>query len=164
LVTDVSIEHQLSTGTGHALLDVRGLAFDPNFQPDQLTRLTEGIVALVNGTVRGQGRIDWSSGGEVTSTGDFSTQNMDLAAPFGPVTGLSTSMHFTDLLGLETAPHQVATVTTVNPGIVVSNGVIQYQLLPNDLVRIERGQWPFMGGKLILTRPCSTSAARARSG
>jgi len=150
LVTNVSIEHQLSTGAGHANLDVPGLAFGPNLQPDELTRLSEGVVALVNGTVRGQGRINWSSGGEVTSTGDFSTANMDLAAPFGPVTGLSTSLHFTNLLDMETAPHQVATVREINAGIIVNNGVITYQLLPNNLVRVERGEWPFMGGRLIL--------------
>jgi hypothetical protein len=150
LVTDVSIEHQLSSGSGHAILDVPGLAFGPNFQPDELTRLTEGVVALVNGTVKGQGRIDWSSGGKVTSTGDFSTAGMDLAAPFGPVTGLTTSVHFTDLLEMETAPHQVATIATINPGITVTDGVIHYQLLPHNLVRLERGEWPFMGGRLIL--------------
>ncbi len=150
LVTDVSIEHRLSTGAGHALLGVPGLGFGPNFQPDQLTRLTEGVVALVNGTVKGQGRIDWASGGAVTSSGDFSTANMDLAAPFGPVTGLTTSLHFTNLLELETAPHQVATIATINPGITVTGGVIHYQLLPHNLVKVERGEWPFMGGRLIL--------------
>ena len=150
LVTNVNIQHQLSTGLGHALLDVPGITFGPNLQPEQLTRLTEGVVALVNGTVSGQGRINWGSGGEVTSTGDFSTANMSLAAPFGPVAGLSTTMHFTDLLKLETAPHQVATVQSINPGIEVTNGVITYQLLPNNLVKVERGEWPFMGGKLIL--------------
>jgi hypothetical protein len=150
LVTDVSIEHRLSSGAGHALLDVPGIAFGPNLQPDQLTRLSEGVVALVNGTVKGNGRIDWASGGKVTSTGDFSTAGMDLAAPFGPVTGLTTSVHFTDLLEIETAPHQVATVATINPGITVSDGVIHYQLLRNNLMRVERGEWPFMGGKLIL--------------
>ena len=150
LVTDVNIEHQLSSGAGHAILDVPGLAFGPTLQPDQLTRLTEGVVALVNGVVKGQGRIDWSSGGKVTSTGDFSTAGMDLAAPFGPVTGLTTSVHFTDLLEMETAPHQVATIATINPGITVTDGVIHYQLLPHNLVRVERGEWPFMGGRLIL--------------
>jgi hypothetical protein len=150
LVTDVSIQHQLSSGAGHALLDVPGLAFGPSFQPDELTRLTEGVVALVNGTVKGHGEINWASGGKVTSTGDFSTANMDLAAPFGPVTGLTTSVHFTDLLEMETAPHQVATIASINPGITVTDGVIRYQLLPHNLVRVERGEWPFMGGKLIL--------------
>ena len=150
LVTNVGIEHRLSTGAGHATLDVPGLAFGPNLQPDQLTRLTEGVVALVSGTVRGQGRIDWSSGGKVTSTGDFSTANMDLAAPFGPVTGLATSVHFTDLLEMESSPHQLATVASINTGITVTDGVVRYQLLPHNLVRIERGDWPFMGGRLIL--------------
>ncbi|HVU31582.1 MAG TPA: YdbH domain-containing protein, partial [Sphingomicrobium sp.] len=150
LVTNVSIEHRLSSDSGHALLDVPGLAFGPNFQPEELTRLTEGVVALVNGTITGQGRINWSSGGEVTSSGDFATANMDLAAPFGPVAGLSTSMHFTDLLNLETSPHQVANIRSINPGITVENGSIRYQLLPNNLVRVEHGEWPFMGGRLIL--------------
>ena len=149
-ITDIAIEHQLSTGAGHADLDVPGIAFGSGLQPEQLTRLTEGVVALVNGTVRGHGRINWNGTGAVTSTGDFSTANMDLAAPFGPVTGLTTTLHFTDLLKLETAPHQVASIASINPGIEVTNGTIRYQILPNNLVKIERGEWPFMGGTLIL--------------
>ena len=150
LVSNVEIEHRLSTAAGHATLDVPGITFGEGLQPEELTRLTEGVIALVQGTVRGQGRINWDGRGNVTSTGDFSTANMDLAAPFGPVTGLSTSVHFTNLLGLETAPGQTASVASINPGILVENGVIRYQLLPNQLVRIERGEWPFMGGRLIL--------------
>jgi translocation and assembly module TamB len=149
-VTDVSIEHQLSSGAGHATLDVPGIAFGPNLQPDDLTRLTEGVVALVNGTVHGKGEIAWAHDGSVTSTGDFSTANMDLAAPFGPVAGLSTSLHFTDLLNLETAPHQVATVASVNPGITVENGIVHYQILPKNRVKVEQAEWPFMGGQLVL--------------
>lgn len=149
-ITDVSIEHGLDTGDGHAILDVPGITFGPNLQPDELTRLTEGVVALVEGTISGRGRIDWSGEGAVTSTGDFATRDMDLAAPFGPVEGLTTSIHFTDLLGLETAPGQIAQVDAINPGILVQNGVIRYQILPDQLVKVERGEWPFMGGRLIL--------------
>ena len=150
LVTDVSIEHRLSMGAGHATFNVPGLSFGPNFQPDELTRLTQGVVALVNGTISGRGRIDWSANGKVTSTGDFSTASLDLAAPFGPVTGIRGTIHFNDLLGLTTPPGQVLTAQSINPGILVENGVIHYQLLPNQLVKIERGDWPFMGGRLIL--------------
>ncbi|WP_205481531.1 intermembrane phospholipid transport protein YdbH family protein [Sphingomonas arenae] len=149
-VTDVTITHQLSSGEGTALLDVDALRFDPGLQPEELTRLTQGVVALVNGTVRGQGRIAWNGDGEVTSTGEFSTDGTDLAAAFGPVTGLRGTIRFTDLLGLQTAPGQTMQVATVNPGILVENGVITYQLLPDQLVRIQSGRWPFMGGELIL--------------
>jgi hypothetical protein len=148
-VTEVTIEHRLSSGVGHATLDVPSLTFGPNLQPDELTRLTESVIALVKGTISGQGRIDWSDG-KVTSTGDFSTAHVDLAAPFGPVTGMRGTIHFDDLLGLTTPPGQVMTVESVNPGILVENGVIHYQLLPGQLVKIERGDWPFMGGRLIL--------------
>ncbi len=149
-VMDVRVDHDLDSGSGHAALEVPGLTFGNGLQPEELTPLTEGVVALVQGTVRGHGDINWSGTGEVTSSGDFATRGMDLAAPFGPVEGLTTSVHFTDLLGLVTAPGQVATVNSINPGIIVTDGVIHYQILPDQLVKIERGEWPFMGGKLIL--------------
>lgn len=148
-VTDVTIEHLLATGVGHADLDMPGIAFGQSLQPEELTRLTEGVIALVQGTLTGRGRIDWT-GGEVTSTGDFATAGMDLAAPFGPVSGIRGTIHFNDLLGLTTPPGQAMTVASINPGILVENGTIHYQLLPNQLVQIERGEWPFMGGRLIL--------------
>ncbi len=149
-VTDVSITHRLSTGSGEALLDVPGIRFGRAIQPDQLTRLAEGVVALVNGTVTGQGRINWRGDGTVTSTGEFSTDGTDLAASFGPVTGLKGTVRFTNLLGLETAPNQLLSVSSINPGILVENGEIRYQILPGQLIKIERGEWPFMGGRLVL--------------
>jgi hypothetical protein len=150
LVSEVAIRHNLASGVGNALLDVPGIQFGEGLQPEELTRLSEGVIALVQGTVTGQGRINWAGSGNVTSSGEFSTANMDLAAPFGPVTGLTTTVRFTDLLGLETAPGQVASIKSINPGILVENGVLRYQLLPNQMVKIERGEWPFMGGRLIL--------------
>ncbi|HEX2625212.1 MAG TPA: YdbH domain-containing protein [Sphingomicrobium sp.] len=149
-VTDVSIEHRLASGEGGATLDVPGIRFGPGLQPEQLTRLTEGVIALVNGNLNGRGRINWHGNGTVDSTGSFNLVDMNLAAPFGPVTGLNSTINFTDLLALETAPNQQMTVASINPGILVKNGVIRYQLLRDQLVKIERGEWPFMGGKLIL--------------
>jgi len=150
LVTNVAIEHRLSSGAGHATLDVPGLTFGPNLQPEELTRLTESVIALVNGTISGRGQINWDASGHVTSNGDFTTANLDLAAPFGPVEGLAGTIHFNDLLAMTTPPGQVITARSINPGILVENGVIRYQLLPGQLVKIERGEWPFMGGRLIL--------------
>lgn len=148
-VTRAEIAHDLAAGTGNAVLDVPGITFAEAYQPEELTRLTIGVVALVRGTVQGKGRIDWSPRG-VTSTGTFSTENMDLAANFGPVTGLTTTIEFTDLLGLETAPGQRARVGRIQTGVDVFDGEIRYQLLPDLRARVESGRWPFAGGDLIL--------------
>jgi hypothetical protein len=118
-------------------------------QPEQITPLTLGSIANVQGQLSGDGRIDWN-GEAVTSSGRFTVERTDLAAAFGPVDGLSTEIAFTDLLGMVTAPGQVARIALVNPGIPAFDGVIRYQLLPDQKVKIEEGRWPFYGGELIL--------------
>jgi translocation and assembly module TamB len=148
-ITEASIQHSLDTGRGSAILDVPGITFDESYQPEDLTRLTVGVVALVEGTIRGQGVIRWNENA-TTSTGTFSTEGMDLAAPFGPVYGLTTTINFTDLLGLTSAPGQLAQVDLIRTGIDVVDGRIRYQLLPNQRIRVEEGRWPFMGGELYL--------------
>ena len=149
-VTDAVIAHNLDTGRGNAVLDVPGIRFRlDGYQPEDLTRLTLGVVALVDGTLKGQGRIDWGPEA-TTSEGTFSIVDTDLAASFGPVQGLNTTMRFTDLLGLVTAPSQLATVERIQAGIDVFDGRIRYQVLPDLRVRVEEGRWPFAGGILTL--------------
>jgi hypothetical protein len=148
-VVDARIDHDLGTGAGQARLDVPGIRFDPAYQPEQLTRLTVGVVALVAGTLKGQGEIAWNGAG-TRSSGTFSTENMNLAASFGPVEGLTTSLHFTDLLGLVSAPAQVATTRAIRAGVDVFDGRVRYQILPGLRVRVEQGDWPFAGGNLRL--------------
>lgn len=148
-VTDVTIEHDLGKGTGHADLAVPGITFGKEFQPDKLTPLTFGVIADVQGGVSGDAHIAWSPKG-VTSTGTFSTKGTNLAAAFGPVTGLSTTIRFTDLLNMVSAPDQVATVDEINPGVAVDSGVVHYQTLGSTKVKVLGAQWPFSGGTLTL--------------
>jgi hypothetical protein len=149
-VTRATIAHNLQEGRGNAVLDVPGISFDPaGYQPEQLTSLSTGVVALVKGTLSGRGQISWSPEG-TSSTGTFSTEKMDLAAPFGPVTGLTTTINFTDLLGLTSAPGQLAAVDRIQTGIDVFDGRVRYQLLPGQRIRVEGGRWPFAGGELLL--------------
>ncbi|MEM8918704.1 MAG: YdbH domain-containing protein [Pseudomonadota bacterium] len=150
-VTSVDMRHSLENSTGAALLDVGWLTFDDELQPEMLTPLTLGIVANVQGTVTGTGRINWDQSGDgVRSIGEFATRGLDLAAAFGPVTGLKGNIRFSDLLGLETEPGQTVRMAEVNPGVPAFNGVLSYRLLPDRKMEVEGGQWPFAGGMLYL--------------
>lgn len=149
LVGQVRVAHALGSGEGRADIDVPALRFDEATQPEDVTRLALGVVANARGTVSGSGQVRWGAGG-VTSSGEFATTNMALAAAFGPVTGLSTRLRFTDLIGLVTAPGQVATIASLNPGVAVERGEVRYQLLPGQRVAVEGGRWPFAAGELTL--------------
>ncbi|BAK66970.1 hypothetical protein SLG_22950 [Sphingobium sp. SYK-6] len=148
-IAAVTIRHDLPSGVGRADFTVNDLRFGNRLQPDDVTPLSLGVVANVDGVVNGQGHIRWS-GTDVASEGSFSTQDMAFAAAFGPVTGFSTSLRFTDLLGLRTQPGQVMTIRSVNPGIEANDGVIRYALLSSEEAVIEGGLWPFSGGTLEL--------------
>lgn len=148
-VADVRIDHDLDAGAGRAILDVTNLTFGKALQPEMLTTTTLGVIANVVGTIAGRGEIRWNPQG-VTSSGIFRSDSLDMAAAFGPVTGLRGKIALSDLLGLATGPGQHVVVASINPGIAVIDGDIHYQLLPGFKLRIEGGRWPFAGGWLIL--------------
>ncbi len=149
VLTKVAITHDLSRGTGQARLAVEGLTFSKSLQPEAITPLTLGVVADVYGQIDGTGIVRWT-GDRITSSGKFRTDALDLAAAFGPVTGVSGEIEFDDLIALSTPPGQQAKLALVNPGVEVKDGVISYRLRPNQIVEIERGRWPFAGGELLL--------------
>ena len=126
-----------------------GITFGPSFQPRELTELAYGVVSLVEGTVTGQGRIDWNAA-DITSSGAFSTDNINLAAAFGPVQGARGTVEFTDLLNLTTAPGQRIAIDSVNPGIEVNDGVVLFSLTEGTRLMVEAAQWPFLGGQLTM--------------
>lgn len=146
-VTDLDLAHNLATGAGHADLTVAGLAFGRGLQLPDLITFDLGASNL-RGTIAGIGRIDWNEAG-VTSTGRFSSESLDFAATFGPVRGASGTVVFTDLLGLTTAPGQRLRVASVNPGIEVTDGTIEFQMRGGETLALG-GTWPFMGGTLTM--------------
>jgi hypothetical protein len=83
-------------------------------------------------------------------SGKFGSQGLDFAAAFGPVKGLSGSLVFTDLLAMETAPHQKLKVASINPGVEVTDGTVDLRLRPDTVVEVNDARWPFMGGTLHL--------------
>lgn len=148
-IVSTDIRHDLASGVGFADLKVPGVLFDGKLQPDMLTYAAQGVIALADGTVRGDGRIDWTPD-VLTSTGKFTTDKLDFAAAFGPVKGASGTINFTDLLGLVTAPDQRFTLASINPGIEVFDGTLSFEIKPDRLLVVNGAQWPFIDGNLEL--------------
>lgn len=148
-IVRVDIRHSLSAGGGYADLVVPGVVFDAALQPDTLTPLALGVIANAQGAVSGTGRIDWNEEA-VTSRGRFSTDRLDFAAAFGPVTGMQGTVEFSDLLGLVTPPGQTLRIAAINPGIEVNDGVLKFGLRPGYVIAVEGADWPFFGGTLHL--------------
>lgn len=160
-VADLTVRHDLSTSIGDAHFHVPTMTFSPDaLQPEAISRLTLGVIANVTGQVSGEGALEWTPDG-ISSSGDFRTAGLDLAAAFGPVKGLAGSIHFSDLLNLATPSGQRVTIASVNPGIDVVDGQIVYQLLSQQRVQIESGLWPFAGGTLRLRPALLDFDARA---
>ena len=168
VLTAVDIRHDLNNGAGRALLDFPGVTFGDNLQPAPpashctredlavrvpqtgLSCLAFGVVSDLRGTVSGEGRIDWNADA-VTSSGTFrSTQGLSFAAPFGPVEGARGEVHFTDLLGLTTAPNQRIALGKINPGVEVEGGSVGFTLTGGEKLEVTGGEWPFMGGTLTM--------------
>ena len=148
-VAGVVIRHDLSSAQGSAVFDVDALTFGSGLSLADLSPLALGVVADTQGTVSGEGLIEWT-GDEVTSTGVFRTDDLDLAAAFGPVTGLKGEVVFTDLLALTTAPNQRIEIGSINPGIEALNGQVEFSLVNGEVIEVGDARWPFMGGELIM--------------
>ncbi len=152
-VVAVDLAHDMASGLGHADLRLDALTFDKVLQPAMLSELTKGVIAFAQGPVDGKGRIDWDNGA-VRSSGYVESKGLDFAADFGPARGVAGRVEFTDLLGLVTAPQQVLTIKAINPGIVVTDGILRFALKQgvggSHIVTVYGAEWPFLDGRLEL--------------
>jgi len=158
-VVRVTVRHDLASAIGHADLVVDKLIFERTMVPvggvggllpKMLVPQLQGVIVNGNGALRGRGQVDWTAE-QVSSSGTFTTDSLDFLTAFGPVRGVSGTLAFTDLIGMVTAPHQILHVASANPGIEVTGGVIDLELLAGQTVRINSAAWPFLGGKLQLS-------------
>ncbi len=136
-------------GTGSAQFDST-LAFSKKLQPLQISELARGFVANVEGKVTSHAdlTLDWDG---LHGTGSMHFEALSLAtAALGPLTGIEGTLLFDDLPKLHTLPSQVLKIASINPGVLVENGIARFQILDVGAVSVEDMHWPFTGGTLTL--------------
>ncbi len=144
------LNHAMESNAGHLAIDTTGLEFGAKLQPFELSELLRGVVENVNGGLDTKALISWS-GSTITSLADATIKAMSLAtATLGPVSGINGHIFFDDLFRRTTPPGQRLYIASLNPGIAISDGIIQFQLLPDLHMKIEDARWPFADGVLRL--------------
>lgn len=134
---------------GDATVRTRTLTFkDGGLQPHMLSDRLRGFFTSATGVLEGQADLAIQRGkvagtGRVQITGfGFQTQRL------GRVTGVNGAVNFTDLLGLTTAPRQVVTVASMDPGVPLSDGRLEFQLIDGKVLSVSEAVFPFAGGEM----------------
>lgn len=149
-LAQVTATHDLKTGDGAARVHNTALQFNDSLDLYEITELARGVVDNVTGPVGVDLNVTWDRAG-LSSQGTISPKDVALnSIAIGPMEGVSSDIAFNDLFALTTPPGQRLSVRKLNPGVIVENGVVRFQILAPDRVFIEGAAWPFAEGTLSI--------------
>ena len=148
-IADILLKLHLTELNGSAQLKMRPLSFAPGgLQPTALSEQLRGVLISTSGELSGQADFI-ILGGELEGTGHVALRDVSFdTLKAGTVNGVNGRIAFHDILGLQSEPAQVFTIAEINPGIPLTDGVVQLQLTGPDSARLEAASWPFGGGML----------------
>ncbi|MEQ1618173.1 MAG: YdbH domain-containing protein [Terricaulis sp.] len=142
--------HELEQGAGSAHAASGELVFGGDFQPYHLTERLRGMVENVRGPAEIAADISWTSQ-RVSASGTVRLNGVSMATATIPIVeGVRGAVFFDDLFALTTPPGQSVSVGMVNPGVAVRDGRVQFQLLGQQRVAIERAEFAYAGGVLAM--------------
>lgn len=148
-IADAVLDLDIVELDGTAKVTTRNIAFGlGGLQPSMISDRLTGLFTRATGNVDGvadftisDGKVAGTARGEVRYFGFQTTQ-------LGRVTGLAGKIYFDDLMALTTPSGQVFTLESVNPGIPLTEGRIEFGLKEGGVLGLETVTFPFGGGKL----------------
>ncbi|MEO9969954.1 MAG: YdbH domain-containing protein [Hyphomonadaceae bacterium] len=148
-IADMRLQLHLAELNGTAQLKIRPLIFQPGgLQPTALSERLRGVLTSTSGELSGQANIDIVEG-EPNGTGNVTVRALSFdTLKAGSVSGVNGQINFSDILGLQSEPHQVFTIDEINPGVPLTGGLIQFQLNGAETTTLEAAHWPFAGGMI----------------
>lgn len=155
-IAQITGRHSLEDNTGSLSFDRTPLIFARRtFQPYHLSPLLLGPAA-VTGRVDVSGAVNWDEDGlKASASLDLRKVGFTLASA-GSFEGVSGKIEVADLLNLKSAPGQRLTIDKITLGLPIEKGVIDFQLIGYDAIRLQRAEWPFVGG-FIRVKPTDFS-------
>jgi hypothetical protein len=149
-VLDAEGRHAPATGRGEAKLTLFPIRFVPGgLQPADLSPAAAAMFRGASGTVSLAGRVRWP-GAAVPPDDPLTLTLADLgfSGSLGTVTGLAGAVALTGIDPLATAPGQVLSAAAIDVGIPVEAPRLRFRLEPEGILRLERVEGVFAGGRV----------------
>lgn len=154
--------HDIGKNEGEAVVRAADLRFTDRLQPFQISELARGVVENVDGPIDVTAHARWV-GDVLTTDGVVKLQSIAAAtAGLGPISGVSGAIQFDDLTKLTTPPGQEIRLGEINPGVIVRDGVVRFQLMANGVIALESAQFPFAHGTLSV-QPATVTIGAAET-
>ena len=147
LALTVRGRHDPGNGRGRAEVGLAPLVFAPGErQPGRLAPVLGDLLADVTGTIALDGTIGWGAGEGVAA--DLAMLVEDLAFTTGPARFSSVNgvVAIDRLWPLTTPPGQQLAIGLLDLGLPLTRGLLDFQLLPEQTLAVERLRWSFAGG------------------
>ena len=145
-LASISGQHNLKTASGSLTFTPTPMIFQPGgFQPSALSPLLRGPANVA-------GRVDISGGASWTPDGLKSNATVELKklgfalASAGVFEGVSGKVDINDVAKMTSAPGQTISIDKVTLGLPIEKGMIRFQLIGFDAIRVIGAEWPFVGG------------------
>jgi translocation and assembly module TamB len=142
--------HDIDDGVGAARVTAPSITFSETLQPYQITETARGVVENVRGPASAVADISWSRR-HIDARGVVSLHGVSFATTTLPIVeDVRGAVAFDDLFALTTPPGQQVSIGLINPGVAVRNGLLRFQLLPEQRIAIEHAAFDFAGGELAM--------------
>ena len=158
----LTLAHDGPSGAGGLTIDAPSIVFEEGgLQPADLSPLAGDFIGSpATGAVGFEGRIDWSTDAEGSSSGRLTVPGVDFVSPAGPVKGLRGTVDFVSLAPLVTAPGQRLTADVLEAAVPLTDIELTFGL-DTAAVTVEGGDLAVAGG-LIRVEPFAAPLDRSQ--
>lgn len=151
VIANTNLNVHLAEFNGDATIIMVPLSFAVGgLQPVDLSELLRGVLINAQGSMTG--RADFKiNNGALSGSGHVGLDDLILDTfSAGRVSGVNGHIEFSDILELTTPPGQEIKIGSMSPGVPLSDGVINFQIIKGTTTKLEGAKWPFTGGELIV--------------
>lgn len=150
-VADTTLDFDVAKLTGKAAIRSRPLAFRTGgLQPVMLSEKLRGVFTFAAGDASAKADVDIISG-NLSATGEVTIEQFGFQTTrLGRVEGVKGKVRFRDLLELTTDRGQVVTIGSLNIGVPLTDGRIEFHLDKGKVIGVEKAGFPFAGGRIAL--------------